>query len=123
PLTRLTRRCETSQKDKVITLGPHELPNLVSSYRLDDRNYLQWAQHIRTTLKGCKKLNHIEGNNAPRNDPKFSHYDMAMELYDYINKFIWENLIETYSMKKDSTTCYDFESKIFNYRQGTLSII
>ncbi|RDX77267.1 hypothetical protein CR513_42636, partial [Mucuna pruriens] len=36
---------------------------------------------------------------------------------------IWENLIETYSMKEDSTTCYDIESKIFNSRQGTLSII
>ncbi|RDX81797.1 hypothetical protein CR513_37480, partial [Mucuna pruriens] len=36
---------------------------------------------------------------------------------------IWENLIETYSMKKDSTACYDIESKIFNSRQGTLSVI
>ncbi|RDY08178.1 hypothetical protein CR513_07627, partial [Mucuna pruriens] len=35
---------------------------------------------------------------------------------------IWENLIETYSMKKDSGACYDIESKIFNSRQGTLSI-
>ncbi|RDY12010.1 hypothetical protein CR513_03245, partial [Mucuna pruriens] len=35
---------------------------------------------------------------------------------------IWENLIETYSIKKDSTTCYDIESKIFNCRQGTLSV-
>ncbi|RDX98123.1 hypothetical protein CR513_18969, partial [Mucuna pruriens] len=35
---------------------------------------------------------------------------------------IWENLIETYSMKKDSIACYDIESKIFNSRQGTLSI-
>ncbi|RDX71963.1 hypothetical protein CR513_48619, partial [Mucuna pruriens] len=36
---------------------------------------------------------------------------------------IWENLIETYSMKEDSTTCYDIESKIFNTKQETLSII
>ncbi|RDX66945.1 hypothetical protein CR513_54233, partial [Mucuna pruriens] len=84
PLTRFTRWCETSQnplccsqpsvimaKDKVIILGPNELPNLVSSYRLDDRNYLQWAQYIRTTLKGRKKLSHIEGNDPPRDDPKF----------------------------------------------------
>ncbi|RDX68743.1 hypothetical protein CR513_52223, partial [Mucuna pruriens] len=35
---------------------------------------------------------------------------------------IWENLIKTYSMKKDSTACYDIESKIFNSRQGTLYI-
>ncbi|RDX99816.1 hypothetical protein CR513_17057, partial [Mucuna pruriens] len=36
---------------------------------------------------------------------------------------IWKNLIKTYSMKNDSTTCCDIESKIFNSRQGTLSII
>ncbi|RDX77268.1 hypothetical protein CR513_42637, partial [Mucuna pruriens] len=84
PLTRFTRWCETSQnslccsqlsvimaEDKVITLGPNELPNLVSSYRLDDSNYLQWAQYIRTTLKGCKKLSYIEGNNPLRDDSKF----------------------------------------------------
>ncbi|RDY08839.1 hypothetical protein CR513_06888, partial [Mucuna pruriens] len=57
-------------KDKVITLGPNELPNLVSSYRLEDRNYLQWTLYIRTTLKGNKKLSHIEGNSPPRDDPK-----------------------------------------------------
>ncbi|RDX67700.1 hypothetical protein CR513_53383, partial [Mucuna pruriens] len=49
-------------EDKVITLGPNELPNLVSSYRLESRNYLQWARYTRTTLKGRKKLSHIEGN-------------------------------------------------------------
>ncbi|RDX81340.1 hypothetical protein CR513_37987, partial [Mucuna pruriens] len=56
PLTRFTRWCETSQnplccsqlsvimvEGKVITLRPNELPNLVSSYRLDNRNYLQRA--------------------------------------------------------------------------------
>ncbi|RDX81687.1 hypothetical protein CR513_37602, partial [Mucuna pruriens] len=62
-------------KDKVITLGPNELPNLVSSYRLDDRNYLKWAQYIHTTLKGRKKLRHIEGNDPPRDDPKFEAWD------------------------------------------------
>ncbi|RDY10207.1 hypothetical protein CR513_05314, partial [Mucuna pruriens] len=55
PLSRLTHRCET--KDKVITLGPNELPNL--------------AQYIRTTLKQHKKLSHIEENDLPRDDPKF----------------------------------------------------
>ncbi|RDX58409.1 hypothetical protein CR513_62275, partial [Mucuna pruriens] len=36
---------------------------------------------------------------------------------------IWENLIETYSMKEDFVACYVIESKIFNFRQGTLSVI
>ncbi|RDX94266.1 hypothetical protein CR513_23369, partial [Mucuna pruriens] len=35
---------------------------------------------------------------------------------------IWENLIETYSMKKDFVACYDIKSKVFNSRQETLSV-
>ncbi|RDX78022.1 hypothetical protein CR513_41764, partial [Mucuna pruriens] len=42
-------------------------------------------------------------------------------LYSSVRE-IWENLIETYSMKKDSIACYDIESKIFNSRQRTLSL-
>ncbi|RDX62664.1 hypothetical protein CR513_58983, partial [Mucuna pruriens] len=47
---------------------------------------------------------------------------MVMKLYNFGNKlelyilFLIENLIETYSIKKDSTACYDIESKIFNSR-------
>ncbi|RDX71656.1 hypothetical protein CR513_48959, partial [Mucuna pruriens] len=57
---------------------------------------------------------------------------MVMELYDFENNRnymfysstheIWENHIETYSIKEDSATCYDIERKIFNSRQGTLSV-
>ncbi|RDX62047.1 hypothetical protein CR513_59657, partial [Mucuna pruriens] len=112
-------------EDKVITLGLNELPNLVSSYRLD----------------GHKKLSHIEGNGPPRDDPKFEAWDnedslimtwlwnsMTLEIgrnYMFYSSAheIWGNLIETYSMKEDFAACYDIESKIFNSRQGTLSVI
>ncbi|RDX83661.1 hypothetical protein CR513_35397, partial [Mucuna pruriens] len=107
-----------------------------------DRNYLQWAQYIRTTLKGCNKFSHIEGNGPPKDDPKFEAWDdedslimtwlwnsMTPEIspnYMFYSsaREIWENLIETYSIKKkkDSTVCYDIESKIFNSRQGTFSV-
>ncbi|RDY07712.1 hypothetical protein CR513_08159, partial [Mucuna pruriens] len=46
---------------------------------------------------------------------------MAMKFYSSIHE-IRENLIETYSMKKDYIACCDIESKIFNSKQGTLSI-
>ncbi|RDX95737.1 hypothetical protein CR513_21706, partial [Mucuna pruriens] len=46
-----------------------------------------------------------------------------MELYDFENKLKLYNFIETYSIKKDSTACYDIENKIFNSRQGTLLVI
>ncbi|RDX67940.1 hypothetical protein CR513_53130, partial [Mucuna pruriens] len=104
PLTRFTHWYDTSQnpiccsqllvimvEDKVITLGPNELPNLVSSYRLDSRNYLQWAQYIRTTLKGRKKLSHIEGNDLPRDDPKnkpkLYYYETLNELWIELDQY------------------------------------
>ena len=37
-------------------------------------------------------------------------------------KEIWENLSKTYSMKKDTATCYKIENKVFNTKQGSLSI-
>ncbi|RDX73726.1 hypothetical protein CR513_46620, partial [Mucuna pruriens] len=105
-------------EDKVITLGPNELPNLV--------------RH--------KKLSHIERNDPPRDDLKFEAWDdedshimtwlwnsMTLEIsgnymfYSSVRE-IWKNLIEKYSMKKDSAACYDIESKIFNSRQGTLFV-
>ncbi|RDY12087.1 hypothetical protein CR513_03164, partial [Mucuna pruriens] len=43
-------------------------------------------------------------------------------IFYFSTSEIWENLIETYSMKEDSTAYYDIKSKIFNSRQGTLSV-
>ncbi|RDX72882.1 hypothetical protein CR513_47578, partial [Mucuna pruriens] len=125
-------------KYNVVILGPKKLPNLVG--RLDDHNYLQWAQYICTTLKMCKKLSHIEGYDSPRDNPKFEAWDdedsfimtwlwnsMTLKIsrnymfYSSIHE-IWENLIETCSMKKDFTTCHDIESKIFNFRQEPLLV-
>jgi len=37
-------------------------------------------------------------------------------------KEIWENLCHTYSMKKNTATCYEIENKIFNTNQGSLSV-
>ncbi|RDX85689.1 hypothetical protein CR513_33086, partial [Mucuna pruriens] len=77
PLTRPTRQCETSEsllchsqllvimtEDKIVILGPNELPNL----------------YICTTLKGNKKLSHIEGSDPPRDDPKFQVWDDEASL-------------------------------------------
>ncbi|KAL2320148.1 hypothetical protein Fmac_029117 [Flemingia macrophylla] len=52
---------------------------------------------------------------TPRNQP---------ELYVLLHfaKEIWENLSQTYSMKKDTAACYEIENKIFNTKQGSLSV-
>ncbi|RDX82674.1 hypothetical protein CR513_36502, partial [Mucuna pruriens] len=93
-------------KDKVITLGPNELPILVSSSRLDDCNYLQWAQYICTTLKGCKKLSHIEGNDPPRDDPKFEAWNdedflILTWLWNFRTPKISKNYMFYFSIPKE----------------------
>ncbi|RDX67670.1 hypothetical protein CR513_53415, partial [Mucuna pruriens] len=86
-------------------------------------------------------LSHIEGGGPPRDNPRFEVWDdkdslvmtwlwnsMTLEIilnymfYSFVRE-IWNNLIETYSMTKDFTACYDIESRILNCRQGTLLVI
>ncbi|RDY11208.1 hypothetical protein CR513_04161, partial [Mucuna pruriens] len=76
-------------EDKVVILGPNELPNLVCPSRLDNRNYLQWAQYIRTLIKGRKKLSYIEGSGSPRDDPKFEACDDEDSL---IMIWLWNSM-------------------------------
>ncbi|RDX93264.1 hypothetical protein CR513_24502, partial [Mucuna pruriens] len=60
-------------EDKVITLRPNELPNL----------------YICTTLKGHKKLSHIEGNGPPRDDSMFEAWDDDDSL---IMTWLWNTM-------------------------------
>ncbi|XP_016168907.1 uncharacterized protein LOC107611507 [Arachis ipaensis] len=43
-------------------------------------------------------------------------------MYFPIAKEIWNNLSQAYSMKKDTAACYEIENKIFNTKQGSLSV-
>jgi len=113
---------------------------LQSNYRIDGNNYLQWAQLVRATLKGKKKLNHLEGNPPAKTDSKYEDWDdedslimtwlwnsMTLEISRNCMLFsaakeIWKNLCQTYSMKKDTAACYEIENKIFHTSQGSLSI-
>ncbi|RDX64344.1 hypothetical protein CR513_57107, partial [Mucuna pruriens] len=72
-------------EDKVINLGHNEIQNLVGPSQLDDRNYLQWTQYIRTTFKGRKKLSHIEGNDLPRDDPKLIERERIFKFLHGLN--------------------------------------
>ncbi|RDX98018.1 hypothetical protein CR513_19134, partial [Mucuna pruriens] len=85
-------------------------------------------------LREMQQTAHIKGSVPPKNDPKFEAWDdedslitiwlwnsITLEIssnymfYSSVHE-IWENLIETYSMKKNSTACYDIESTTFNSR-------
>ncbi|RDX58551.1 hypothetical protein CR513_62127, partial [Mucuna pruriens] len=101
-------------------LRPNEIPNLVGSFRLD-------AQYISTSLKGCKKMSHIEGDVPPRDDPKFEAWDdedsLTMTgLWNFMTpklsrnymfyssvREIWENLIEEpIALRKEKQSCIKY---------------
>ena len=56
-------------------LNPNDLLVLHPTYRLNGKNYQQWAQVICTTLKGHWKLNHIEGTPPKKDDSQFESWD------------------------------------------------
>ncbi|KAJ1396248.1 hypothetical protein SESBI_32748 [Sesbania bispinosa] len=95
---------------------------------------------VRTTLKGRKKLSHIEGKAPGKNDPQFEAWgdedslimtwlwhsmtpEISRNCMFFANaREIWDNLSQTYSMKKDIVACYELENKIFSTKQGVLSV-
>ena len=48
-----------------------ELPGMLLPYRLDGKNYLQWAQLVQTFLKGRGKLSHLTSLPPAETDPNF----------------------------------------------------
>jgi len=61
--------------EKTTLFSFNDIQMLQNNYRLDGRNYLQWAQLVRATLKKRKKLNHLEGNPPTNTDPKYVDWD------------------------------------------------
>ena len=57
-----------------------ELPRMQLSYRLDGRNYLQWAQLVQTFLKGRGKLVHLTSPPPKVADPTFYAWDVEDSL-------------------------------------------
>ncbi|XP_058749398.1 uncharacterized protein LOC131622387 [Vicia villosa] len=118
----------------------NSLPTLHQSHRLNGKNYFSWAQFMRANLKGRGKLNHIEGDPLPATDPGFTLWDnedslimswmwnsMIPEIssqYMFLPtaRDIWENLMQTYSKKQDLSARFDLKNKIFNTKQGTMTV-
>ena len=63
-----------------------ELPGMHVSYRLDGKNYLQWAQLVRTFLKGRGKIGHLTASPPKITDPAFLAWDIDDSL---IMSWLW----------------------------------
>ncbi|XP_020212421.1 uncharacterized protein LOC109796961 [Cajanus cajan] len=119
---------------------PGELQNIHSAYRLNERNYLKWAQLVRTVLKGKGKLSHLTEYGPKQEDPKFTTWDeedsmimawlwnsMIPEISDtcmFLNsaKEIWDAVEQTYSKAKDAAQVYEVKVKTLAAKQGNKTV-
>ncbi|KAJ1387969.1 gag-polypeptide of LTR copia-type [Sesbania bispinosa] len=119
---------------------PGELQNIHSAYRLNGRNYLKWAQLVRTVLKGKGKLSHLTESGPKQEDPKFTTWDeedsmimawlwnsMIPEISDtcmFLNsaKEIWDAVEQTYSKAKDAAQVYEVKVKTLAAKQGNKTV-
>jgi hypothetical protein len=125
----------------VSTLSHNDLPPLHPAYHFNGSNYPHWAQLVRTTLKGCSILNHIEQKSPFKDDPGFKVWDiedaiiitwllnsMTQEIgrnciFFSTAKEIWEHLQQIYFVKQNIPACYELENRIMNTKQGVHSVI
>ncbi|XP_056159465.1 uncharacterized protein LOC130135111 [Syzygium oleosum] len=116
-----------------------DFPNM-KEYRLDGKNYLQWAQIVRTFLKGKGKLSHLEGIGPEKSDPKFQTWDeedssimswlwSSMQpkfsknyMFLPTAKDIWEAVRQSYSKVQDAVVIYELKTKASTTKQGNRSV-
>ncbi|PKU62375.1 hypothetical protein MA16_Dca024047 [Dendrobium catenatum] len=55
--------------------GRGDLQSMQPSYRLNEKNYLNWSQFVKTYLKGKGKIHHLLGGGLEKGDPKFGAWD------------------------------------------------
>ncbi|KAJ1403370.1 Retrotransposon gag domain [Sesbania bispinosa] len=119
---------------------PGKLQNIHSAYRLNGRNYLKWAQLVRTVLKGKGKLSHLTESGPKQEDPKFTTWDeedsmimawlwnsMIPEISDtsmflISTKEIWDAVEQTYSKAKDVAQVYEVKVKTLVAKQGNKTV-
>ena len=144
---------ETSEKDPSSLEGPNmgdtpigslvtgDLPGLHQSYRLDGRNYLQWAQLVKTFLKGKGKLHHLTYPGPKNSDLGFTSWDIEDSMimswlwnamqpevsrnYIFLSnaKDVWETVRHIYSKVQDATIIFEIKMKLSSTKQGSLTII
>jgi len=117
-----------------------ELPGMLLPYRLDGKNYLQWAQLVQTFLKGRGKLSHLTSLPPAETDPNFQVWDIEDSLimswlwnamqpdvsrnYMFLStaREIWEVAKQTYSKVQDVSVIYEVKTKISSTKQGGMTV-
>ena len=110
-------------------------------HRIDEKNYIQWSQIVKTYLKGRGKLCHLEGTGPSQKDPKFQAWNeedsMIMSqlwssmqaeiskncMFLFSAQEIWETIHQLCSKAQNVVVIFELKTKISTTKQGTLSVI
>ncbi|KAK3417008.1 hypothetical protein EUGRSUZ_H02766 [Eucalyptus grandis] len=113
----------------------------MKEYQLDGKYYFQWAQIVRTFLKGKGKLSHLEGIGPRQGDHKFQTWDeedssimsslwssMQPEIsknYIFLStaKDIWEAVCQSHSKVQDVGVIYELKMKASTTKQDNHSVM
>lgn len=111
--------------------------------KFNGKNYIQWSQSIRMFITGKTKREHlteVEAKLEESDATAFTKWDnednqvrfwliSTMEpdigdnyLLHQSAKELWDDVKETYSTQDNSSALYEVESKLYNFKQGELSI-
>ncbi|GAV66138.1 LOW QUALITY PROTEIN: UBN2_3 domain-containing protein, partial [Cephalotus follicularis] len=69
-----------------------DLQNIRVTYRLNEKNYLNWSQFVKTHLKGKGRLSHLLGIEPKPGDPEFDMWDEADSM---IMSWLWNSMDPT----------------------------
>ena len=129
-----------NKKTETTDYKSQELPTIPSFYRLHEKNYLNWSQLVKTTLKGKGKAGHLTDDPPYEKSPTLKKWDeedstimswlwgsMTEEISDNcmflgIAKNIWKSLEESYSKAKDAAQIYDVKVKTMGAKQGNKTV-
>ena len=123
--------------------GNDHHPNLcITTVKLDETNYMQWAQSARMYITGLRLISHVNGTvmYPSEEDPKYNDWgaDNALVmtwllqsmqpqiskgfLFVKTVKELWDAVQETYSSVGNFAKLYELQQDIAKYKQGDLSL-
>ncbi|PKA63925.1 Retrovirus-related Pol polyprotein from transposon TNT 1-94 [Apostasia shenzhenica] len=131
-----------SESNSSLPIVSDNSSHLVTNHKLHGHNFLQWSQSVFMYICGRGKDGHLTGEiSAPETtDPKYRAWrtddhlvmswlinSMTTEVGENFLLFrtakeIWEAARETYSSTENSSELFEIETRLYDLRQGELSV-
>ncbi|CAN1804433.1 hypothetical protein LINPERHAP1_LOCUS23918 [Linum perenne] len=132
----------TTQTTMTLNPSSDSFPGQAAIYKLDGSNYMHWSQSVLIFITGRGKAGYLHGTKEKpaKTDPTFEQWDIEDNLVrgwllstmhqkigeNYLlhpsAKSIWDHAKKTYSTVDNSSALLEIETKLFNLKQGNMSV-